>query len=341
MVLSALAFAPEERPQDARRFGRALAEALKETSAQGFAEPQAPAVTVASAPVHGEAVGLSNAAVQRDSEAMVDSSAPESHGRRGGAKRWLVGAAAAVVLLLLVSLPLGYFAFKSLSPGREESAGAEGSAPAGEGDVVAGDPDAGTVDGPRPAPADSADDLFEYDVVIFEPGTGELITVPREAAGNPGAPAVISHEFRTGQRFRFRFRPMADGYIYAFNEERGDKAVKTYNLLYPAERLRRSAKVAAGGVYESANNEFRNGPADEIVWIVFSKSHDEVLEAARIVAFNEDAPISGGEEATALSLMFADYVEGDSKPRINVAAKTVTVRSGEQRVIYRLELRHR
>jgi serine/threonine-protein kinase len=331
LMLSALAFEATDRPQDARQFAKALAEALRDSEKRSAAAPAVVAAVVPetmlpqpSAP-QASNVDETVASVPHElSHDAAPAAEPTVARSARGKRKWAVLLAG--LLLLALALPLGYALYRS----NEEVApvtSVSGKHPESE---------------KKSGPSDSGPERFEYDLLALRPGGG--------TSGSNGAGASADGEkvvgaadvFDTGDKFRLRFTPKEDGYFYAFSEDLSDKAIKSYNILYPTPRREGgSARVSANKTFESGLNTFSGATGNEIVWLVFTPEEDSLLGSARGTAFASEGKVSGNEVAYGLSMLFADHEPAKAVSQVDASSGRVTVRGPEKRTVYRLELKHR
>ncbi len=147
--------------------------------------------------------------------------------------------------------------------------------------------------------------------------------------------------FKNGEKFSLRFSANADGYIYAFNEGLNSKGELDFSLLYPVPDTNKgSARMIANQPLE-APGRFEGRPGTEVIWLIWTKYKNAVLENAKQSATRSYGVVK--DENTYKSLI--DFIDGlrekGGDSFVDSSVKKVVVRGSGDAVLRRIELQHR
>lgn len=247
-----------------------------------------------------------------------------------GTRRWTkISLMAGVITVLLVSIAAAYLVisgFASKGAREPEMSRTEQSM-------------SGSANVPEDIPTGAAalDEPYEISYSV-----GILPSDSKDESGGTESETTGKDIFKTGDRFSLRFSANADGYMYAFNEGLISKGKLGFTLLYPTPKTNDgSARMLANQLLEAPRNKFDGKPGTEVIWLVWSKFRNEVLEKVKQSARQSKGRVD--DEKSKISLTeFIDSLRakgGDSFVDLN--GKKVVVRGRGDAVLHRVELQHR
>ncbi len=340
LLLEALEFEPGKRPQDVREFGRHVAEALRSAGSDQDAIPTLRphlAPTEAFEPVKAdvttmEAMGGPNAALAPET---VDSSPEPTKASTSGIPFKLVaGAIAALILILVVSVPALYFLWPFVPDNSNAAANTAVPAPAR---------------GLKEDSGGSPDTIDQTSTETEEPaGTARAITyfldIQRMENEEPSGPAFRSggaEVFRNGDKFRFNFVSDASGFLYVFSDDADERGRDVFNILYPTPSTNGgSAQTNSGSAIQSSWNNFSGQGGTETVWVLWTAQRREELESARGTAFDNMGKVTGRQEAGALRSFIDDHKSPAPVVERSGDGGSNELKARGDIVVHRLELQH-
>ncbi len=340
LLLSALDFDADNRPQNIRQFGRDLARALRGATAEtGIVRPTSPelsetiasdprslAQTVAADSMSAEIETIDSPArfveaIPDDFHTQLESGNDSQNSGRGKL------AAAALILVLVLAVPGGYFAWKAW--------GNSGADPAKDPDSTSNKvkPEIGGKDPSAPVNSGAAREL-RYFLSVQKMRDGKPFGEPFRSSGQ--------EIFENGYKFRLNLESGTDGFIYAFAEDKDGSGSFVYNVLYPTPKTNDgSPKINAGKISESGQNTFSGTAGTEIVWLIWTEKENNDLESARSSGFANGGRVS---DPTAVSKLkgFIETNGAKSAPGTKDSEKQLTVVKGTgETVLHRVALEHR
>ena len=337
ILLSALAFDPSERPQNARKFGRELAAALRETSDEA-AEHEKTTKDFAIAPTedfsgHGLA---KTAASDFKSVETVQPIAPTriSFGEetnqseinlppteRKKSKKTLF-AALFVALILAAAIPIGLLIWKNAEKSDANKAVSNDSSNNSKNTATAD------------KPTNEAATEISYHLLVQKMRGGKLFEEPFKSSGQ--------EIFENGYKFKLIFQSDADGFFYIFSESKDADGKTFYNILYPTPKTNNgSAEVRARQTIETGQNTFGGESTTEIVWLIWTKDKTDDLESARTSAFAAQGAVKDEKNVRLLSDFVQEY--GQEKPETSkdTANRQTIVKGKSDVIVQKIELEHR
>jgi serine/threonine-protein kinase len=344
LLLSALEFEPEKRPQDIRLFGRLVSEALRGSPEDQDAIPTLKphlAPTEAFEPVAADLVtkesleSRQNVSVPDTADhlpaatSVADAAAKVPYKLIGG----LVAAAA--LLLVIIAIPVGYLLLPSGGDFGKTDANTASQAP-GVGELPQTDargPDTSPeVESPVEEQSGASRELsYFFDIQRME----------NESATGPMFRSAGSDVFKNGDKFRLNFQSDAEGFLYMFSDDADADGGEVFNILYPTPSTNEgSPKVARNSSIKSTWNTFSGQGGSETVWMIWtSESHDE-LESARELAFENLGRVTETGPVGALRTFIDEHKVPAPQVEKDGIRKTNIIRGRGDVVIYRLELQH-
>ena len=266
ILLSALDFDAEKRPQNARAFGRDLARSLRAARL---------------APLY-ETEDVSSYRTEMAGDEVVTAHRPSSvpTGQGPAAKstlplKWI---AAGVILFAALALATGIVAWNIIGP---------------IGPPITPNPAANS----SPVPVNiGADREISYHLMIQKMRYGKEFEKPFRSFG----PETV---FEAGYKFSMVFDADADGYFYMWNEGKDKNGITEYSPLFPSPSVRGGlSKAPAREEIATARNEFTGGRGTEVFYLVWSKLPQEDLETIwRMIQKGENTIRDAGQVETLLS----------------------------------------
>ncbi len=133
----------------------------------------------------------------------------------------------------------------------------------------------------------------------------------------------------------------ADGFFYLFNEDEDAQGNTIYNILYPTPKTNNgSAAVKAKEQIETNQNTFRGNRGTEIVWLIWTKNKNDILEEARTSAFNEEGSIKDEKNARQLTDFLQKYAKEKPETIKDSANQQTKVRGKGEIIVQRIELEY-
>jgi hypothetical protein len=328
LIMRALSIRPEDRPQSARSFGKALASALRQNERNEkdpFEEtipsdfnitlPPAPELVVENLNAehpNSSAQNVLPAAKRHPTLASQPNFKldiklrPNSKETLTGRSKLLFGAALSAVLLIAV-LVIGTVYL--LRP-----------------DVIENQP-ATVSDVPKSLP--------QRRLSYFLEG---------QKTGSAKPELLTGREiFKSGSKFTITLNSDSAGYLYLFNE--GEQSVKgkiQFAPLFPTPtRNGGSARINANERIETDTNTFRGGTGTETFWLIWTARQEPALERAA-----DSARLSGGiVEDSTVERQLREFIKNNetAKPQYSKDTNTyrTTLEGSGDLMIHRFELEHR
>ncbi len=309
ILLSALEFDPEKRPQMARAFGRYLANELridgKETD-RFFASVQTdysklPTQFVESPDLTVESLDLTEA---RTVERIQSNQNREI-------SKWVKWGIPAVAVFFIVSFGLAYLALNLAIPSEADSQRAGNILPA----------------------ALETNREFSYYLSVQKMRDGVKFEEPFRSSGQ--------EIFESGYKFTINLRTEEDGYMYILNEGKDDQGNVGFYVLFPSPSTNDgSAMVRSGEEVETAQNTFGGGRGTEILWVFWTKERQENLEPALTTELGANGAVSENSRGRLQEFIAKHRNESRDVAKDSAEQRTVVRGSGDT-IIHRFELEHR
>lgn len=148
--------------------------------------------------------------------------------------------------------------------------------------------------------------------------------------------------FETGDNFKLNINPETAGQIYLFNEGKDEKGENSFYLLFPSlEQQNGLPQIEAGQQIKTKENEFTGQPGKEIIWIIWTKELLNEPEVARKNSLSNRGKVRNPELAQNLQ----DFLQKHSGDQLEVtkddAGRRTILKSSNNIIVYRMELEHR
>ncbi len=316
ILMTALEFDPAKRPQNARAFGRYLAHELRvdntESTDRFFASVRTEFARNPTLPM--KAIdGQEFETIQRIKPAVT---APEPQSSPG-MPAWLKWGVAAVVVFAAIAIPTILFAWSLIN------------------DRLIADQTANFANAVNAKPLSAAAEReLSYYLTVQKMRDGKPFEEPFRSSGQ--------EIFESGYRFKMIFQSDTDGHIYLFNEGLDADGKKQYSLLFPTASVNdAAAAVSAGEPIETVGNEFTGERGTEIMWMIWTKSKRDDVDAAVRSAFASRGTVKDAAALTGLE-GFIETFRPESREAIKDSANQRTLIKGSGDVVlHRFELEHR
>lgn len=308
LILSALEFEPEKRPQNARSFGRDLGRALRNqgrTADKRLSnEPD-----VDSSDWKTEVVEIAAPTDLTTVKRLSGQGVLPSPGKKPNRMLWV---ALGLLLLPVLLLPAGYLLINS---NKTNLVGNQANSNTG--------------------PADSgAERAFSYFLMVQKMRASKTFEEPFKSSGQ--------EVYESGYKFSMAFQPDADGYMYVFNEGKDAQGKTGYYLLFPTPSVNSgSEQVTAGQQILTAQNTFDGGKGTEVMWLIWTKDKREELEAvARLAVTTPHGAVKDETNAGLLQGFLEKYKIDKAESNKDSANQRTVIKAKGDTVVHRFELEH-
>jgi len=306
LILRALSFDPNDRFQNAREFGDALARELTEDTATFKPNPidRAPIpatelATDAKAPARQTADLSAKTLPARFEPAKVDTLGAASYTSVETPpvpRSWMKVVAGLVLLVVIAGAAFFIWKRGAVSGAREQS--------------------------------------LAYSLTVQKMRDGKPYQSEFESSGQ--------EIFENGWKFRMNLNTPSEGYLYLLNEGAADGNAVTYNVLFPEAKTNNgSPRVTTDQKLQTAWMRFDDHQGTEKFWIVFSPTPVKELEAVTDkVSDRDQGEIKDAAQARALR----DFLQKHSSPKPEVTKDSVkkqtTVKAKADVLVNYIELEH-
>lgn len=326
ILLSALEFEAEKRPQNARQFGRELAKSLRKNLSEGAKETSpelAQTEPIISEMQPNPLIAPTEASIP---ENQTDFSISNIHTppRKSSTKLGL-GLLLGALILSGIAAVIGLAYWKSSS-----SPSVTNQTPTANTNHATSATNANAT----PSPTENIAPVRElsYFLNVQKMRDGKPFEAPFKSSGQ--------EIFESGYKFKMLFQADADGFFYLFNEEKTADGTGVYNILYPTPKTNNgSAEIRAKMQIETSQNTFGANRGTEIVWLIWTAKKQDDLETVRQAAFDGQGVVKEEKNVRLLS----DFVEKYPKAEANKDStnqQTIVKGKGDV-IVYRIELEHR
>lgn len=270
VLMSALEFDAEKRPQDARAWGRDLARSLRSARL---------------APLY-ETEDLSTYRTELAGDEVVTAHRPSAVTAGTGSEtkpkplfKWAVAGVIAFVVLTVTS---GIVLWNIIGTG--------GPVAATPGNSV------------NTAPPGAPEREISYHLVIQKMRGGARVGDPIQLAGQ-------EYLAEPGWKISMVFAADTDGYFYLWNEGKSEEGTLGYYPLFPTPRINAgSSRAVAGQQIETGQNTFTGSTGTEVFYLVWSKEQPSDLDAIwKSIPAGQNS-IEGAEKIKTLLAFQARYV---------------------------------
>jgi serine/threonine protein kinase len=307
LILSALEFEAEKRPQNARQFGRDLANILRGNASSKTDETNQNLVKTLPANLISQEIPTEIATKPAIEAKTDDSNIKITEPFSKKSNKTLIWALLGLLILAAISLPVGLAIWKS---GEETAAN-----------------DSNTNTNSTIAENEPSRELV-YFLYVQKMRGGKPFEEPFKSSGQ--------EIFESGYKFKMNFAADADGFMYIFNETKNANGKTIYNILYPTPKIKNgSAEIKAKEQIETGQNEFGGERGTEIVWLIWTK------EAARTAAFDGEGAIKDEKNARQLSDFLQKYAKEKNEAVKDTANRQTVVKGKGDIIAHRIELEHR
>jgi len=334
LILQALAFDPQDRPQNARAFGRELADALRrskddnqtnlsDAKTEEFdslrkTNPQTDKIKVNFAlgtDVESDEGDLTLPSFKTNKKDFIIPNLPEESEKNRKPSKNFALLGLGVLALTVISSLIGYIWWKSSVNSANNIDVSNNNTALNTNEFI---------DKPRSE--------ISYYLNVERMRSNKSFEKPFRSSG--------TETFKSGDRFRMVLESDADGYLYLFNESKNERGKTVYFLLHPSSELKNSAKIQANQEIETKNNYFGDEKGTEIFWIIWTKLEGDALKAIKQSAFKNNGAVSDEETALRLNKFLQRYNSEKNEITSNTAEQTVVSGKGDA-VIHRFELEHK
>ncbi len=326
ILLSGMHYAADQRPKDARVFGRELAVALRLIVSKDGVHP-APAF------VAGRGDGkVSHATVERQSDEEpqffgTPPPIPFPQTVNTSSKRPLLLAAVAILVLAALAIPLGIIIWNS-SQSEIPIASAEDRAI--EDSREKANRTANTSSSSEPEPTSRE---LSYYLIVQKMRDGKPFEDPFKSSGQ--------EIFESGYKFSMAFESDADGYLYLFNEGKDETGKLRFYLLFPTPSINDGVpRILARKRVETAKNTFGGGRGTESIWLIWTKEKDASLNEVFESATQALGSVPADDVATLRDFLDKYSVVKPESEKDSGNQRTVIKAKGDT-VVHRIELEHR
>ena len=318
ILLSALEFEAEKRPQNARAFGRDLANALRKnlsyTTNIEIQSPDSPETDsrnlknekgVAFAPTE-----LSNDKHKTDFPNINSLKQP----KKESGKR-LIWSLLGVLILAAISISIGFAIWKNAGKNSTINTADSNTVKKTDGDA-------------RPQKE------LTYFLKVQKMRDGKPFETPFKSSGQ--------EIFETGYKFKMNFQSDAAGFIYLFNEDKDPQGKTVYNILYPTPKTNDgSAQVSAKQQIETNQNTFSGRRGTEIIWLIWTADKLDEMESVKQTAFDAQGKVNDEINGKKLSSFLQKNKDKNVEINKDTANQQTVISGTGDNLVHRLELEHR
>lgn len=334
LILQALEFEPEKRPQNIREFGRDLARALKSNllgymapisveddeflhsiktefyPALQSTSPVKPSVLEPAAPPSNKVADTDAAKYPVPGNTLVEELVPRQALKLRRRRPVLMGTT--IMFLILASGIGGYYYFGSNVPTKPAAA--------------------------TETPLSQAPLGTPIEMKFF-------LTVQKMRDKKPFQEPFISSGreiFETGWQFGITCQIDSDGFLYVVNEGLDENGQLTNTMLFPTPRNQLKPNLFAGKPIETSRKiEFTGSRGDEVIWIIWTRTESDELKTV-MASVDLD---NGGRLKEAGVAALNRFIEANQNPPPSyfesVDGEQTVIKSNGDVLVRRLALKHR
>lgn len=248
ILLCALEFEADKRPQNARAFGRYFAHELRIDGLE--TDRYYASIQTEFAKMPTEIIPVRAATGAQTVKSVEGRTADGINPRR---VKWMIPT---IIVLTFLTLTGGYFVWNAF-PSRPVN-------------------DPSTANTVRVDPGTRHE--FSYYLMIQKTRNGKAFETPYKSSGQ----ATVE----TGYRFNLFFQTDADGYLYVFNEAKNEQGDLEYHILYPTPNNNAgSSTVRAGQSTGTSGVTIKGARGTEAFWMIWSKERKDDLEGVARAAY--------------------------------------------------------
>ena len=329
ILLQALNYEPQQRPQDIARFGQALAKSLRQTSedetkrennylgkippAQQFSKVVAELSETSLAPTLPAHLDSQLLSLKSGNLPLLPPSPAKPKIRK------IVPAVVAFLIMLLLGGGFVIWKFILTTPKDSLEANVSLSAPANSS---------------PPAVVEPEKKSLSYFLEVQKMRSGMPFEEPFRATGR--------EIFESGYKFKINLVSNTRGFLYLFNEGLDDQGGRSHHVLFPTpKRNGGRAEVEQNVWAETAYNTFDGGKGTEIVWVIWSREANDELEAARQNAFDNQGKVAETTVKQKLIDLLQKYSENQPETVVDKPNERTVIKSADNLIAYKIELDHK
>lgn len=250
---------------------------------------------------------------------------PPKKNETNAAKKFLIGASAAIFVIFLFILIGGgiwFFTKKDISA---TTITAENSNSA---EKLKNNNTENTV-------AENSVRTLNYSLFVQKMRDGKEFQEPFESSGQ--------EIFENGYKFRMRLSPSEDGFLYIFNEGLNERNEKVYQIIFPTpNRNSGEAAVKSRQKIETGWNQFGGEAGTENFWIIWSKENPQDIEKVKENAFSDKiGSVTDKVYEQILRKYLAENSKNETKSYKETETKSSRLELKENSTVYLLQLEHR
>ncbi|MGI9054387.1 MAG: serine/threonine protein kinase [Pyrinomonadaceae bacterium] len=312
LLLSALEFEPEKRTQSVRNFGRELANALSEnptakTELKNDSEKPATTEFVTIKSTKNPPVNPTVAAVNETGTNLPEKTLPETE-RKKSAKPFIY-----VLLALLIfsaaALFGGFAYWKS-----------------GEGTTKKTDE--------KTTVAEFPESNIGFFLTVQKMRNGKEFEEPFRSSGQ--------EIFENGYKFKMNFQTDSGGFIYLFNESKEPNGKTIFNILYPTPKTKNgSAEIEKDERIETNQNTLGEEKGTEIVWLIWTKDKQEILETMRKEAFDGNGVLKNEDSVKKMEEFIKKHSQTKTETSKDSKNQQTEIKAEGDIIAHKIELEYR
>ncbi len=308
ILLDALSFEPEKRPQNARAFGRDLARALRGNADFKNDETNQELAKTLTANLISREIPTETPTKPANEVKTTDISNIGITAPRRKSNKTLIWVLLGLLVLAAISFPVGLAIWKS----GEETA---------------------VNDSNKNANTAATKIVWERELIYF-------LYVQKMRDGKPfEEPFKSSGQeiFESGYKFKMYFSADADGFFYLFNEDKDAQGNMVYNILYPTPKTKNgSAEVKAKEQIETKQNTFSGTRGTEIVWLIWTSDKSDEMESVKQSAFDAQGKVQGEKNSGKLTGFLQKNKDENVEANKDSANQQTVIRLKSNTLVYRL-----
>lgn len=147
--------------------------------------------------------------------------------------------------------------------------------------------------------------------------------------------------FENGYKFKMVFQSDAEGFVYLYSEDKDDRGKTIYYILYPSSKNNNgSAQVLAKQQIETPFNRFGGNPGTEVMWLIWTANKMDVLEAIKQSAYPQ-IKIENEKDVRQLTDFLQKYKDRKNEVEKDTSNRQTVINGNGDVIVQRIELEHR